>query len=251
MVEMFGFTLLNGNFKNSLCKTQLVTLFNNLVMTVSTESHDAIGVTMVNDTDITILKREMSPSKLVSSQEYLEFINKIDLTTTYSVLGYSKTRTVGKNTLDYPLVTESVVGMLDGSVTNSTDIFDIFKVNIKKSTTVEGEAVFRLFDYYKNTFFFNNFTTFKRIYENIRGFSNYICVDAFAPSSVFITKNSACPMHMSLFRDSGIVIYAASQKFIDQIANLSSLTGEEKIDIPMHSSTALCADSNSYETVLL
>ncbi|MBV5346787.1 hypothetical protein JZU46_00995 [bacterium] len=255
MCEIYGFTILSGKFEESLGKTQLITLFNNLALLSCGKGHDATGITIVNDNKVDVLKRNVPPTKLLTTSEYLKFLSgKLDPANTYSVFGQTKNKAAGTSLAgkdNYPIIANTVIGMYDGTLINNEEIFEEFGKLFSKDTKAEGEAAFKMYDYYKHTLEWTMQTSLKKMHERIKGFSNFIFVDAFSPSTVYVVKKSTNPINIFFYKKAGIVVYASSDECITKAAKLVGLYDEEKILLPMGYSAIICAKTNTFEKLLL
>lgn len=253
MSEIFGFTVLKGKFKRSLDKSQLVTLFSTLASSCASVKHDALGVAVVNENEIGVLKRLVPPRELLTTQEYLNFMNKVDPANTFTILGQCREKCIGASEdLDdnYPLVAENIVGVFEGSTANATEVFTNHNHHFKKTTLAEGESVFKLFAYHKNNLSFNAKISMQRTLDKIVGFSNSIYVNAFTPSSVHILKKSINPLNVFVYEDVGLVVYAALTRHIIDSAKLTDLGEDKSLVMNLNSGITICARTSRYEKIL-
>jgi len=251
-IEIFGITLLKGEHKKALDKTQIINLFNRLALRASNKTHDIAGLVSTSDIKFNILRENTSIELLMAEQSYLDFINRIEENSTYSIFGYSTSKSFGKikDTSECcPLVADNIVGLVEGTIsTVSSNLLP----NTKKSEETQIDLIPKLFNYYKNMYALTSYLSLKRLFEKIDGGFTAVLLNALSPSSVHIIKTGNSPFSMFLFKEHGLILYAAISSYVlDAVksANLNE-TGEQ-VMLGKRTGVSICADSCRYEKFLL
>lgn len=180
---------------------------------------DATGVAFVQEEGIHVLKDNVGAKNLIGYSEFSNACLKYMTTKTISILGHCRFKTKGSpkiNDNNHPIVTDNLVGVHNGIITNDDALFDKFQrrfKDFKRKGRVDSEIIFRLIDHYVHV-------KGKSMAEAIDDASwllqgDYACalVDRTKPHMLWLFRNLN-PIVVYNYRKCGIILFASNDYFI-------------------------------------
>lgn len=217
MCGIFGVGLLAGHSANLRDIEQIVsTLFINSMM----RGLDAAGIALVSQSSIHILKDKGQASELLASKEYADFIKLYFTNKTLHIMGHTRSETKGShkdNVNNHPIVAGDFVGIHNGKISNDEELFKKLEARgyAFRSGQVDSEIIFRMLDYGKK---YEKCSTINSIITSslalIGGFA-VACTERETPHILYLFKNTP-PIALHKFHDSGVIIYASLDSYIDE-----------------------------------
>lgn len=206
-------------------------ILSNLLINCQVRGSKATGVAFVNDANIVVVKNNMSAKKFVETKEFLRACRKylympafarasmpVEEGLPIQVLGHCRAPTKGtplNNANNHPIVTSSLIGVHNGSISNDDALFDEFSDEIKRDAEVDSEVIFKLIEgLIKES---NDPTTsIQAVAEQMYG--SFACSMALAtnPYLLYIFRNNYMPVSIIHYPKVGMIIYASLKKFIDE-----------------------------------
>ena len=154
MCCIFGLGLFTGHdFKSASTMTGVIS---RLFKEAESGGRKASGLSIMREKSVHILRRPMSATELVSSDEYMDFMhahlkpadesNKL-----MSVIGHCRWPTQGKpedNLNNHPQVIDNIIGVHNGVITNDHTLFESFEKVIDRKAEVDTEIIFQLISHF-------------------------------------------------------------------------------------------------------
>ena len=199
----------------------------------------ASGISIMREKSVHVLRRPISGSQLVSTEEYTDFMtDHIDVNAIgnplMSIIGHCRFDTQGSpenNLNNHPQVCDNIIGVHNGHISNNHALFEAFEKIITRQAEVDTEIIFQLI---------RHFT------KSIRGKT----VDAIQTATPYLGGSYACamqntrhPFNLYLFRHGnpikilyypkmGLVFFATREHFItagwEEFANVKG-AGEQMV----------------------
>ncbi|MDX1314403.1 MAG: hypothetical protein R3356_02775, partial [Eudoraea sp.] len=147
MCSIFGIGFLRGHkFRNKSTVTGVVS---RLFKEAESGGRKAAGVSIMNEKSVNVLRRPMSGSQLVGTEEYLGFMQeRLEFEKagryTMSIIGHCRWPTQGSpsnNLNNHPLVIDNIIGVHNGVITNDYNLFKEFRT-LKRLAEVDTEIIF-------------------------------------------------------------------------------------------------------------
>lgn len=229
MCAIFGIVRLKGS---PITDKMMIDIVDDLFSQAEQRGRTSAGVAVVSNKEIKVIKKNIQASSFIQRKEYKSFMSEAvshddSDEGTLSIIGHCRYRTKGSelnNDNNHPIITDSMVGVHNGNISNDDLLFDIFssgEINknntIKRKAQVDSEIIFRLFEYYVKTLPVSGDvyrSAIKMINKKLLG--SYACatVHKKLPHVTWIFRHSN-PAEINYYKDEGIVIYASIAKYID------------------------------------
>jgi len=252
MSGIFGTVVLSGNYKDALNKERMTALLSKMAICSQVRGKDATGVTVVSTANIRTIKRGIAANVFVKTKEYKDFLNSVNLSTTYSIFGHCRAAVKGSNkdaNNNSPMVCGNVVGVHNGSIVNDDALFVSYKTAFDRTGKVDCEIVFRLLNHLHEKLDQPFKEAIQRVAEITNGTSVYACVSALSPSVTCLSRGTGNPLEVKLFEESGLVLFASSEHHLDEAAKVASMGEGEKISLTMGKALLICAKHNEIAEV--
>lgn len=254
-------------------KRQLKVLVRELFEQTESRGKIATGIAAMNRHKATFMKQKMIASDFVEKQEFENFMDEVLLfedpkTNTgnpiCSIIGHCRLNTKGtpdRNVNNHPIVSGSVIGVHNGSISNDDTLFGRFKDYFKTSRAgeVDSEIIFQMINHFYNLDIGACMTgdrwqvgeeAIKRTTSLLEG--GYACamINTKEPYRLYLFRNQL-PITIRYYTTLGITIFASVDTFITSAMN--NIFGEElnenvEIDIPPKSGVMLDVDHNKYHS---
>ena len=255
MCGIFGIAFLKGHKVSDpkIIKVILKKLFEESKV----RGTDASGVAFATDNDISVIKHNIDAYKFTRSNFY-EKAEELHIDKTYEelrvILGHTRAKTKGTpedRNNNHPVVTNRVIGVHNGNISNDDDLFDEYKAafpgSFKRKGRVDTEIIFRLLDHYRHTIGLQMYDTISTTNNLIRG--GYACafVDAGEPWMLYLFKDWS-PTDVIFYPDYGLIIFASAKAFIRSATKGLSLGESMELEYDRESCLSVNTISNKINT---
>jgi len=254
MSGIFGAILLNGKFKDALNKQRMIALLSKMALGSQVRGKDATGLAAVSEDKIRTIKRGIEAKVFIDTDEYKDFLNKINLSTTYSFLGHCRAATKGSNKEaenNSPMVCGNIIGSHCGYITNDDALFRAYSAAFSRKAKADCEIVFSLVNHWDTKLEMPLAAAVKRVAEVTNGTSAYACASALAPSVMCLVRGAGNPLEVKLFEESGLVLFGSSEYHLDEAAKAASMGEGEKLTLTIGKALLICAETNEFAEVAL
>ena len=235
MCSIFGIGLFNGHtFKNSASLTGVVS---RLFKVAEIAGKRACGLSIMREKSVHILRRPLSGSQLVATDEYIDFMNealekdKNGTNRVMSIIGHCRLPTQGKaenNLNNHPQVIDDIIGVHNGIITNNHNLFESFNKVITRKAEVDTEIIFQLINHFNK-----NVKTVDAIQTATPYLAGgYACgmQNAKWPHNLYIFRHNN-PARILIYKKLGLVLFATREHFItsafEQYIDAADGKGEE------------------------
>jgi len=241
MCAIFGIGLQNGSKLDS--EGTLGYIIKILLRESQMRGHDAAGIAVVSPKKIAVIKNNRPAEDFTRTKEFENGCKKyLDLDNTsqdktWIVLGHCRQKTKGtpyNNDNNHPIVTDNVVGVHNGVISNDDLLFRHFeKKGVKRRARVDSEIIFRLIQYYISNQNLRPGPAIQKVAKALSG--GYACgfVHTHHPYSMWMFRNS-CPIEAVHFPDYGVFIFASSKAYIKTAVKAISLGKMTDICFPQN-----------------
>ena len=139
----------------SRCKNYefIETLTKELFKTVEKRGTDASGITFVSKKKIHVIKEGIAGSSLIDTNKFKMACKIMIDDELLQIIGHCRLQTKGsylQNVNNHPIVSNSVIGVHNGFVSNDDRLFEYYKpiTELTRAGEVDTEIIFRLIDYH-------------------------------------------------------------------------------------------------------
>lgn len=203
---------------------------------------DAAGLAVTSGKKIVVLKDPITGSELANSTGFdklfrddVRLKNTGDTSVpTMSILGHCRAQTQGtykNNDNNHPIVTEKVIGVHNGMISNDANLFSLFP-DMKRKAEVDSEAIFRMMD-----FALNNGKSMKEAIQitgkQLAGWYACAAVSVMNPFVLWLFKDRT-PVDVLYYQSVGLVIFATAKDMIKKATRGHSLGKPTVIPIAAH-----------------
>lgn len=225
MCAILGISFLKGSTMRDSARVRLI--LRNLLALSQDRGRRATGIAAINGQEINVLKKDVSASKFIIHPDYIRFTEDyIDVSEeamnkgeqTLTILGHCRLDTKGtptNNDNNHPIVTENVVGVHNGVISNDDALFERFEKNITRKAQVDSEIIFRMIDYYiknrKEAGYISQ--AVKDTYKYLTGSFSCGLVSRTNPYTLHLFKGYN-PCEVLVFEDNGMVIFSSNSNYI-------------------------------------
>ncbi len=238
--------------------TEMRHLVQELLIETSLRGTDATGVAYVSRRKIAVLKNPMKARDFVRTKKFNEanrkYIRLDGDGGTISVIGHCRMKTKGEpenNNNNHPIVTNNIVGVHNGVISNDEQLFAKFKgynAQFGRRGRVDSEIIFRLIEHFKYTQCWDMSKAIMHTARLLNGSFACALIDRSNPFLLWLFRR-VNPISIFHYRDCGIVVFSSEPNFIEnsvQGFNFKKLLGNpNKITIPAHHGVCINLHSNS------
>lgn len=214
MCSIAGFALLKGS---KLQKPEVLkAMVNKILLSGQVRGTDATGVAINNGKNITVYKDNVKASLFIQQEEVKTMLDEhIKLSgddRTTSIICHTRAKTTGSerfNINNHPIVTDSVVGIHNGSIYNHMALFNTY--GLQRNGEVDSEIIFRLIEDYAK-----DITVEKAIYsatEKLDGSFACAMVKDGLPNKLFLFRKSN-PTELVIFPNVGLLVFASTASML-------------------------------------
>ena len=169
-----------------------------------------------------ILRRPISGSQLVSTDEYLDFMREnIELKNPngnrlMSIIGHCRWPTQGSpdnNLNNHPQVVGNIIGVHNGHIHNDYELFESFGKVITRQAEVDTEIIFQLINHFNKARISKTIDAIKTTTPYLDG--NYACgmQNTKHPHNLYIFRHSN-PAKILCYNRMGLVFFATREHFV-------------------------------------
>jgi glucosamine 6-phosphate synthetase-like amidotransferase/phosphosugar isomerase protein len=228
-------------------------ILSNLLVNCQARGSQATGVAFASDKNIVVVKNNVSAKKFVETREFRracmrylylpEFSREnmpVEESLPIQVIGHCRAPTKGtplNNANNHPIVTSSLVGVHNGSISNDDALFKEFDREIERDAEVDSEVIFKLIEgLVKES---NDPTAaIQATAEAMRGSFACAMILASNPYLLYIFRNNQMPVSIMHYPKIGMIIFASMKRFIEEAVKGAPLG--ESFEIEMDYDSGIC-----------
>jgi glucosamine 6-phosphate synthetase-like amidotransferase/phosphosugar isomerase protein len=219
MCCIFGIGLLKGHqFDNESTLTGIVS---RLFKEAESGGRKASGLSIMKEKTVHILRRPMSATQLVSSKEYLDFMEehiKLEANDNklMSIIGHCRWPTKGRasnNLNNHPQVIGDIIGVHNGVIGNDDELFSSFDSVITRKARVDTEIIFQLVNHFNKSPQSKTVDAIKHTTPYLRG--GYACAmhNVKHPYNFYLFRRGN-PIAIKHYSGAGAVIFGTRPSFM-------------------------------------
>lgn len=220
MCSIFGVGLYNGHRMHS--ESTLTGIMSRLFKAAEVGGKRAAGLSIMREKTAHVLRRPLSGSQLVSTEEYLDFMeDNLDLADkenrVMSIIGHCRFPTKGSedvNENNHPQVVGSMIGVHNGHITNDDELFEKFSKVLTRQAEVDTEIIFQLINHFNNPPKAKTIDSINTAAPYLNG--SYACAmqNRKHPYNLYLFRHSN-PIKIRYFPQLGLVFFATRMHFIE------------------------------------
>lgn len=197
-------------------------LIEKLFLLSESRGRDAAGIAMQTSSEIRVLKRYLTASEFIQTKDYAEVFNEEEFSKAQyvKVLGHARLATNGmtfKELNNQPVVTEDLVGVHNGIITNDEDLWKSHQ-DLKRNLEVDTEFMLKLFT--KNASEENCYS--RGVVKSFKEFEGNVSCGIISPSfrdMILATNNGSVYYtvqdQMVMFASEKLILNSISDEFFD------------------------------------
>jgi len=224
MCCIFGIGFLNGHqMKDSDAAIGIISA---LFKEAESGGRAASGISIVREKTTGVLRRPLSASNLIKTDEYLRFMenyltldgNANSSDRIQSIIGHTRLPTKGRpsnNLNNHPQVINNIIGVHIGVISNDDVLFNRFNKAFDRIARVDTEIIFQLISHFsKRVHEDKTLTAIQSTADELIG--SYACAvqNVNHPYNLYLFRKGN-PIRVQIFKDLGIIIFATREYFID------------------------------------
>ena len=175
--------------------------------------HHASGIASMTKYGVSSLFKLPTPPSMMSKlYEFRNILNAMSDDTT-AVIGHSRWRTVGSETVNknnQPIVAGNILGTHNGTIKNATQLFT--KFSLKRYAEVDSEILFRMADASLKDGVVDTIL-FKKYLSECEGSLSCVFVSKLDPSNIYILKGDK-PLSLFYSERLQAILYASMRDYI-------------------------------------
>jgi len=222
MCSIFGIGLFNGHkLTDSITLTGVVS---RLFKEAEVGGQRASGLSIMRERSVHVLRRPLSGSQLVATDEYLDFMRKnlvlgeTDSNRAMSIIGHCRWPTQGppeNNLNNHPQVIDNIIGVHNGIITNDYSLFKSFDKVINRKAQVDTEIIFQLINHFNKAPGSKTIDSITTALPYLGG--SYACgmQNTKHPHNLYIFRHSN-PARILCYKKLGLILFATREYFITQ-----------------------------------
>lgn len=202
----------NSNIKPS----SIQTMTNSLFKFSESRGKEAAGLAIHNDQAIYVYKQPIPASQMIRSQKYKETIKKHTRKNPLIIIGHSRLVTDGletSNTNNQPVIKNNIVGIHNGIITNTNELFR--KFSIKKEYDVDTEILLGLiqkFQKEENSLI----KAVQKTFNNIEGSASVALLFDNNPYLILATNTGS--LYTCSNNKKGVLVFASEKHILKKLA---------------------------------
>jgi len=181
----------------------------------------AAGLSVMREREAHVLRRPIPGSALISSTEYLDFMNKhVDVNDRYnplmSIIGHCRLDTQGSpenNLNNHPQVVGDIIGVHNGHIRNNNELFTSFEKVITRQAEVDTEIIFSLINHFAHPVKAKTVDAIQKTTPYLQG--GYACgmQSTKHPFNLYLFRHGN-PINIVYYPKMGLVFFATRSHFI-------------------------------------
>ena len=229
MCGIFGMAFQKGH--NMTNAEEIKYVLDSLLIESQARGSHASGVAFVSQEKVVVTKSNIPATKLIETDSYKEsarrclyLVDDVGPDRVHRrptiILGHTRFKTKGtpeNHHNNHPIVTNKVIGVHNGVITNDDALFERFTKKFSdtfvRRARVDSEIIFRLIDHYSNVIDHNMTKSIKATSRMLEG--GYACatVNVRAPHMLWLFR-CTMPIEIIHYPTRGLIIFASSSRFI-------------------------------------
>jgi len=204
-------------------KSTLIGVISRIFKLAECAGKEAAGLSIMREQSVDILRRPLSGSKLVSTTEYMDFMdssleNMCGSNKLMSIIGHCRYPTQGSasnNENNHPQVVGNIIGIHNGTITNNHDLFESFGKVIERQAEVDTEIIFQLIHHFGKAPMSKTIDSIKKATPYLGG--SYACgmQNAHHPYNLYLFRHSN-PIKILNYPELGVIFFATREYFITE-----------------------------------
>jgi glucosamine--fructose-6-phosphate aminotransferase (isomerizing) len=223
MCSIFGIGLFEDHTVDNT--TVIKGIISGLLNKAEIGGRSASGIAVMRAKTAEVIRRDLSGSVLSKDKEYLDFADKYmrvgkDESSSdplVSIIGHCRMPTKGSPTNNYnnhPIVTENIIGVHNGVISNDDVLFNKFRKNITRIAQVDTEIIFQLVSHFTRRLGTNEtVNAIKKTAKHIKG--GYACgmLNVDSPYNLFLFRDGL-PIRILYYPEVRAILFATRETFI-------------------------------------
>jgi glucosamine 6-phosphate synthetase-like amidotransferase/phosphosugar isomerase protein len=197
----------------------------------------ASGISILSERIAGVIRRPMSSSQLIETDEYMDFMEKyLKLgdkeekgNRITSVIGHCRFPTKGginNNLNNHPQVIDHIIGVHNGTILNDDALFEEFKDKFSRIAEVDTEIIFQLIAHFSKDGRPNTRPAIEKSAKLLSGGFACAVQNVTLPYHLYLFRQYN-PIRVFLYKKIGIVVFGTREHFIEPAMKLL----EEDMDI--------------------
>ena len=184
----------------------------------------AAGLSIMKEKTAHVLRRPVSGSELVETEEYIDFMtDHIEVeqrmpNPLMSIIGHCRLDTQGSpqnNLNNHPQVCGSMIGVHNGHIGNNNDLFAGFEKVITRQAEVDTEIIFQLINHFGKPVKAKTVDAIQKATPYLQG--SYACAmqNTRHPFNLYLFRHGN-PINILYYAKMGLVFFATRRHFIEK-----------------------------------
>lgn len=219
MCSIFGIGFLKGH--RIVSEVAVTGIVSRLFKEAEIGGRRAAGLSIMREKNAAVLRRPMSGSELVTSDEYLDFMEDniefdVESNKVMSIIGHCRWPTKGpptNNLNNHPIIVKNIIGVHNGVITNDDEIYNNFNLNQKRQAEVDTEVIFSLVHHFSQPTKRTTVDAIRMSTPYLRGTFACAMQDARKPYNLYLFRNNN-PIKILYYAGAGLVLFATREHFI-------------------------------------
>ena len=224
MCSIFGMGLFDDHTLNNA--TTVKDIMSRLLKEGEVAGRAASGVAVMKTKTTDVIRRALSGSVLAADDDYKTFADDYIKTGDtedsddhlMSIIGHCRMPTKGSpknNYNNHPIVTENIVGVHNGVISNDDDLFNKFRKNITRIAKVDTEIIFQLVNHFNKNPMGKTIDAIQKATPYLAG--SYACgmQNTRHPYNLYLFKHGN-PIKILNYPKLGVVFFATREYFITE-----------------------------------
>jgi len=181
----------------------------------------ASGLSIMREKSVHVLRRPVSASTLISSDEYMQFMHdhvdvKDEKNRMMSIIGHCRWPTQGSpenNLNNHPLVIGNIIGVHNGVITNDHQLFRDFSKRFDREAEVDTEIIFQLIRHFNKSPLSKTVDAIKKAAPYLSG--GYACgmQNTKHPFNLYLFRRGN-PIEVKHYPELGLVFFGTRGNFM-------------------------------------
>lgn len=227
MCGILGICLSDGHSMKDK-KVEIKALLKQLFVETQIRGRISTGIAAITNKRVIFMKGKLKATSFVQSEEFDNFMDNVLLLDSYkdeylySIIGHCRYDTKGSpddNKNNHPIVTDNMIGIHNGMISNDEEIFDKFNAEgIKRKGLVDSESIFQLIDlFYKKEIGkgYSTLSAIKKACAYFKGSMTCALLNRNEPQRLYLFRNRMDALSVVFYGDYGMTVFCSNKSFID------------------------------------
>ena len=212
---------------------QITLLLKSLFKETEVRGRVATGIAAMTNKRLLYMKKKTPARSFIEAKEFENFMKEVLLLDRnkdeylYSIIGHCRLDTKGTpddNVNNHPIVTENIVGIHNGNISNDEELYERFlKAGIKRKGRVDSEVIFQLVDLMYNKYLILDKTeenptakAIKSVCRRLKGY--YVCamMNKNEPDRLYLFRDTNNSLTVAYLKKQGIVTFCSSKRAMER-----------------------------------